>query len=72
MTAPNTDGVVAPSPRLVTEIVVIGAGQAGLSAAYHLKRRRLEPGRGFLVLDGNTEPGGAWSDRWPSLTPSAP
>ena len=57
-----------PAMRLVTEIVVIGAGQAGLSTAYHLKRRGLEPGHGFLVLDANPEPGGAWSDRWPSLT----
>jgi 2-polyprenyl-6-methoxyphenol hydroxylase-like FAD-dependent oxidoreductase len=32
-----------------TEIVVIGAGQAGLSSAYHLKRRGLEVGRGFAV-----------------------
>lgn len=54
--------------RLVTEIVVVGAGQAGLSTAYHLRRRGLEPGRGFLVLDANPAPGGAWSDRWPSLT----
>lgn len=56
------------SMRLKADVVVIGAGQAGLSAAYHLKRRGLTPGRGFLVLDGNPEPGGAWTDRWPSLT----
>ena len=30
-----------------TDVVVIGAGQAGLSAAYHLQRR----GLGFAVLD---------------------
>jgi len=54
--------------RLVTDILVVGAGQAGLSSAYHLKRRGVEPGRQFLVLDANPEPGGAWSDRWPSLT----
>lgn len=51
-----------------TEIVVIGAGQAGLSTAYHLKQRGLEPGRGFIVLDRAPEPGGAWQYRWPSLT----
>jgi cation diffusion facilitator CzcD-associated flavoprotein CzcO len=50
------------------QAVVIGAGQAGLSAAYHLRRRGLEPWRDFIVLDGNDGPGGAWRHRWPSLT----
>jgi hypothetical protein len=50
-----------------TAIVVIGAGQAGLSTAYHLKRRGLAPVRGFLVLDQAPHPGGAWQFRWPSL-----
>ena len=54
--------------RLQTDIVVIGAGQAGLSSAYHLKRVGLEPGRGFLVLDQAPQAGGAWQYRWPSLT----
>jgi cation diffusion facilitator CzcD-associated flavoprotein CzcO len=57
-----------PSALLKTEIVVIGAGQAGLSSAYHLKRRGLEPHRGFVVLDRAPRPGGAWQFRWPSLT----
>jgi thioredoxin reductase len=52
----------------VPDVVVIGAGQAGLSAAYHLRRRGLEPGRDFVVLDANSGPGGAWRHRWPSLT----
>lgn len=51
-----------------TGIVVIGAGQAGLSAAYYLKRRGLEVGRGFVVLDQSPQAGGAWQFRWPSLT----
>lgn len=51
-----------------TEIVVIGAGQAGLSAAYHLARRGLERYRQFVVLDRADGPGGAWRERWPSLT----
>ena len=51
-----------------TEIAVIGAGQAGLSSAYHLRQRGVEPGRGFVVLDQNPVPGGAWQHRWPSLT----
>jgi cation diffusion facilitator CzcD-associated flavoprotein CzcO len=53
---------------LKTDIVVIGAGQAGLSAAYQLKKRGLAPHRGFVVLDRSPAPGGAWQFRWPSLT----
>lgn len=55
-------------------VVVIGAGQAGLSAAYHLKRRGFSSALAahastptFVVLDGNAAPGGAWRFRWPSL-----
>ena len=44
-------------------MVVIGAGQAGLSAAYHLQRRGLS----FAVLDAEEGPGGAWRHRWKSL-----
>jgi cation diffusion facilitator CzcD-associated flavoprotein CzcO len=58
----------APRVAFKTGIVVIGAGQAGLSSAYHLRRRGLAPERGFVVLDQNAEPGGAWQFRWPSLT----
>ena len=54
--------------RLKTDIVVIGAGQAGLSSAYHLKRRGLTPHRGFVVFDQSPNAGGAWQFRWPSLT----
>jgi cation diffusion facilitator CzcD-associated flavoprotein CzcO len=55
-------------------VVVIGAGQAGLSAAYHLQRRGYvsaldEPDaeRSYVVLDANGAPGGAWQHRWESL-----
>lgn len=55
-------------------MVVIGAGQAGLSAGYHLHRRgfvpvtRAEDGDDtFVVLDANDRPGGAWQHRWASL-----
>jgi cation diffusion facilitator CzcD-associated flavoprotein CzcO len=44
-------------------VAVVGAGQAGLSAAYHLRRR----GLGYVVLDGENGPGGAWRHRWRSL-----
>lgn len=53
---------------LKLDIVVIGAGQAGLSSAYHLRQLGLVPGRDFLVLDRAPQPGGAWQYRWPSLT----
>jgi cation diffusion facilitator CzcD-associated flavoprotein CzcO len=49
------------------EVVVIGAGQAGLSAAYFL-RRHFEPETGFVVLDHAPHAGGAWQFRWPTLT----
>ncbi|MEO6013278.1 MAG: NAD(P)-binding domain-containing protein [Devosia sp.] len=64
------DELRGKSPRVAvkTDIVVIGAGQAGLSSAYHLKQRDVEPGRGFIVLDQNVQAGGAWQYRWPSLT----
>ncbi|MDH2390756.1 NAD(P)-binding domain-containing protein [Streptomyces sp. HNM0663] len=50
------------------DVVVIGAGQAGLSGAYHLRRAGLAPDRDFTVLDRAPRPGGAWQFRWPSLT----
>ena len=56
------------------DVVVIGAGQAGLSAAYHLQHRGFVPAaratggeRTFVVLDANPRPGGAWQHRWESL-----
>ncbi|GGP63883.1 oxidoreductase [Streptomyces melanogenes] len=49
-------------------MVVIGAGQAGLSGAYHLRRAGFEPDRDFVVLDHAPRAGGAWQFRWPSLT----
>lgn len=51
-----------------TKIVVIGAGQAGLSAAYHLRKLGIQPYGGFVVLDQAANAGGAWQFRWPSLT----
>jgi cation diffusion facilitator CzcD-associated flavoprotein CzcO len=50
------------------EVVVIGAGQAGLSSAFHLRRAGYEPARDFIVLDHSPAPGGAWQFRWPTLT----
>ncbi|WP_256642316.1 NAD(P)-binding domain-containing protein [Streptomyces murinus] len=50
------------------EVVVVGAGQAGLAGAYHMRRAGFEPDRDFVVLDRSPAPGGAWQFRWPSLT----
>lgn len=62
-------------PHFAT-VVVIGAGQAGLSAGYHLQRSGYvsadEPhddgAETFVILDAQTGPGGAWRHRWESLT----
>ena len=45
------------------ETVIIGGGQAGLAAGYHLKKR----GRPFLILDANERIGDSWRNRWDSL-----
>ncbi|MEV4199487.1 NAD(P)-binding domain-containing protein [Micromonospora globbae] len=50
------------------DVVVVGAGQAGLSAGYHLRRAGFTPGTGFVILDADDGPGGAWRHRWPTLT----
>ena len=53
---------------LDTDIVVIGAGQAGLSSAFHLRKRGLAARTGFVVLDQSPTAGGAWQFRWRGLT----
>ncbi|MEO7296205.1 MAG: NAD(P)-binding domain-containing protein, partial [Candidatus Limnocylindria bacterium] len=45
------------------EAVVIGAGQAGLSAGFHLKRRGMD----FAILDANPRIGDNWRTRYDSL-----
>ncbi|WP_246730145.1 flavin-containing monooxygenase [Nitratireductor mangrovi] len=45
------------------DVVVIGAGQAGLSVGYHLKRR----GIGHVILEGAPRVGDVWRNRWDSL-----
>jgi putative flavoprotein involved in K+ transport len=45
------------------QTIVIGAGQAGLSVGYHLKRRGLP----FIILDAHKRVGDAWRTRWDSL-----
>ncbi|VXB03514.1 Pyridine nucleotide-disulfide oxidoreductase [Frigoribacterium sp. 9N] len=50
-----------------TRVLVIGAGQAGLSVSWYLRRLGLEVGRDLVVLDRGPGTGGAWQHRWESL-----
>jgi len=68
MESHSTNEKSQPALFYKVDIVVIGAGQAGLSAAYYLKRYGIEPGKGFVVLDDESGAGGAWQHRWDSLT----
>ena len=43
--------------------IVIGGGQSGLAAGYHLRRA----GGSFFILDANQRSGDAWRGRWDSL-----
>ena len=54
-------------PELTTSCVVIGAGQAGLSVAYFLRRLGLEAGQEFVLIDRGPGTGGAWQHRWEAL-----
>jgi putative flavoprotein involved in K+ transport len=45
------------------ETVIVGAGQAGLAAGYHLKKL----GRPFVILDASERVGDSWRTRWDSL-----
>jgi len=45
------------------DVIIIGAGQAGLSVAYFLRRTA----RSFLLLDAEDGAGGAWRNGWRSL-----
>jgi len=45
------------------DTIVIGAGQAGLAAGYHLAQRGLP----FVILDADARIGDHWRDHWDSL-----
>jgi putative flavoprotein involved in K+ transport len=45
------------------DVVVIGGGQAGLAAGYHLQRKRLS----FAILEGAAAVGGSWPYYYDSL-----
>lgn len=50
-----------PSERF--DVVVVGGGQAGLAAGFHLARRNIN----FVVLDAQARIGDSWRKRWNSL-----
>ena len=52
----------------VFDALVIGAGQAGLAAGYHLRRAGLS----FAILEAAEEPGGSWPGYYESLTLFSP
>ena len=45
------------------ELVIIGAGQAGLAAGYSLAQQEID----FVILDANARVGDSWRQRWDSL-----
>jgi putative flavoprotein involved in K+ transport len=45
------------------QVVVIGAGQAGLSVGYHLAQRGIQ----FVILEASERIGDSWRERWDSL-----
>ncbi|MDO0934437.1 ArsO family NAD(P)H-dependent flavin-containing monooxygenase [Streptomyces sp. DG2A-72] len=46
-----------------TQVVIVGGGQSGLAAGYHLRRLGVD----FVILDAQAAPGGAWQHTWDSL-----
>ncbi|TFB53277.1 NAD(P)-binding domain-containing protein [Cryobacterium tagatosivorans] len=53
--------------ELTVPVVIIGAGQAGLSVAHYLRKFDLVAGADFVILDRGPDAGGAWQHRWPAL-----
>jgi putative flavoprotein involved in K+ transport len=62
-TTQERPGAAEGSSRESVETLIIGAGQSGLAAAYHLRQRGLDA----LVLDESERVGDSWRRRWPSL-----
>jgi putative flavoprotein involved in K+ transport len=61
MTGGNTGN--GPGPDELLDVIVIGAGQAGLAAAWQLAQRKLR----FVVLEAADQLGSSWRSRWDSL-----
>ena len=52
-----------PGDRAPLDVLVIGAGQAGLALGHHLARRGVD----VLLVDAGPEIGHSWRSRWDSL-----
>src|SRR3954470_10317608 len=55
--------IPARTPDPTHDVLVIGAGQAGLALGHHLAAR----GADFLLVDAGPEIGSSWRNRWDSL-----
>jgi cation diffusion facilitator CzcD-associated flavoprotein CzcO len=56
----------ADSPAEHVDVLIVGAGISGISAAYHLKQRC--PGKGFAILESRADLGGTWDlFRYPGI-----
>jgi len=55
--------MTSPTHPIAHDVVVIGAGQAGLAAGYHLQRRGLD----FAILEASARIGDVWRNRYDSL-----
>ncbi|GAA1951150.1 NAD(P)/FAD-dependent oxidoreductase [Nocardioides panacihumi] len=63
-TDPTASRPTAETPaNTPLDVLVIGAGQAGLAVGYHLAQRGLR----FLLVDAAPEIGHSWASRWDSL-----
>jgi putative flavoprotein involved in K+ transport len=59
----NVKGAAMSAQDEHFETVIIGGGQVGLAAGYHLTRRAME----HVILDAGERIGNSWRGRWPSL-----
>lgn len=57
-----------PGETGMRDFVIIGGGQAGLALGYYARKAGLD----FVILDDQTEPGGAWRHGWDSLSLFSP
>src|SRR5215207_8709216 len=64
MSESSAERRVTAEPTSSYEVVVVGAGQAGLAMGYFLQRQ----GRRFVILERAGEIAPAWRERWDSLT----
>lgn len=49
------------------DVVIVGAGQAGLATAFYLRRAGLDLSRQVAILDASEVAGGSWQRMWRSL-----